>query len=328
LDGDQPALLVRGCSAAHIDRLTIVPTEFRELRGVQSMAGRFQIRGDDIVFVPRFPLVAHASYSLLLDGTEVASVVAPHRAASPVATVRTIAPTASEIPFNQLKLYIEFTQPMSEGWAASAIEVRRADDGKQLAGVFLPLEPELWDPLRQRLTVLFDPGRIKRGLAPNAEAGYPLVEGEPILVVVNREFRDAENRRLVAAAVRHYAVGPAVRARIDPARWSIQSPLVGTRDPLVVVFDRPLDRALLEHSLVVETAAGRVEGTVQIEVGERRWRFAPSRGWRAGNYRIRVDTRLEDLAGNSLTRVFDRDLTCEADTPVEVDQIILDFRVG
>ena len=68
---------------------------------------------------------------------------------------------------------------MSEGFAARGVQVLRADSGQPLQGVFLTMDPELWDPERRRLTLLLDPGRIKRGLVPNLEAGYPLNEGNP-----------------------------------------------------------------------------------------------------------------------------------------------------
>ncbi len=320
---------MRGCSVAHVERLALVPTEFRELRGVQPMAGRFEVRDDEIVFFPRFPPIGGTSYSLLLDGADVATIVVPQRAVTPVARVRSVFPSTAELPFNQLKLYLEFAHPMSEGWATRAIEVRRAADAQLVPGVFLPMEPELWDPGRQRLTVLLDPGRIKRGLAPNAEAGYPLEEGVPIVIVVERGFRDAEGRPLIAGAARTYRVGPAVRTRVDPSRWSVRYPRLDTRDPLVVDFDRPLDRGLLEHCLVVmDTLRSRLEGRMLITPGERRWSFTPSWAWRAGDYQLVVDARLEDLAGNSLTRVFDRDLTRLDDAPTELDRRIVEFRLS
>ena len=63
---------------------------------------------------------------------------------------------------------------------------------KRWRGVFLPPEPELWDARNAtRLTMLLDPGRIKRGLVPNLEFGYPLVEGTTISIGIDAAFRDA-----------------------------------------------------------------------------------------------------------------------------------------
>ena len=81
-----------------------------------------------------------------------------------------------------------------------------------------PMDPELWDPARTRLTVLLDPARIKRGLAPHREAGYALAR--------RRRGRDRgrprvpRRRRPSAGRGRDSplrASGPDVRRRVDPA---------------------------------------------------------------------------------------------------------------
>ena len=43
---------------------------------------------------------------------------------------------------------------------------------------WIGINQELWDPGMQRLTLLLDPGRIKRGVGPNLEAGLALERGE------------------------------------------------------------------------------------------------------------------------------------------------------
>ena len=120
-------------------------------------------------------------------------------------------PTADELPANQLKLYIHFSRPMSEGWAARAVHGRRVDNDEPLEGVFFAMEPELWNRKRRRLTLLFDPGRIKRGLVPNEEAGYPLIEEVPIIVSIDASFRDTAGRPLRTGAERRLEIGPALR---------------------------------------------------------------------------------------------------------------------
>jgi hypothetical protein len=215
---------------------------------------------------------------------------------------------------------------MSEGWAASAIGVRRADTGEALDGAFLPMEPELWDRRRRRLTVLFDPGRIKRGLAPHEEAGYPLVEGVPIEVEITDRFRDAEGLPLQGPVTRRYDIGPPERTPVDPGRWVFRPPAAGSTGALVVRFDRPLDHALLEHCLgVVGPGGAALAGRTTVGSGERSVRFTPAAPWRAGRHAVRVDTRLEDLAGNSIARVFDRDLTRADQVPVAATVVTIGF---
>jgi hypothetical protein len=185
----------------------------------------------------------------------------------------------------------------------------------------------LWDRDRTRLTLLLDPGRIKRGLLGHDQAGYPLTEGVAVVVAVDGSFRDAAGRPLLAAAERGYHVGPPVRAKVDPGAWQITPPRLASRERLTVDFDRPLDRALLEHSLTVAADDGaEIPGRAEIAHGERRWSFAPDRPWRPGAHELIVDALLEDLAGNSLARVFDRDLNRLIDDPLDIRQATLTFR--
>lgn len=321
-----------------VARLAVLPSGLVEagadLRGLQPVAGRFALHGDAVCFIPRFPFLDGAGYSLLLlpapgderGNTGTWTIQRPARAGAPETSVVAIYPTADGLPVNQLKLYVHFSHSMSEGWAARAIHVRRADTHQPLADVFLGMAPELWDQERRRLTLLLDPGRIKRGLVPNQEAGYPLTEGVPVVVTIDTSFRDAAGRPLRNGAERRYEVGPPLRVRIDPAKWRLHEPAIGSADPLSVEFDRPLDSALLQHCLWVNDPAGMpLGGHGAVGPGERAWRFQPQSPWKQGRYVVMVDPRLEDLAGNSLVRVFDRDLTRAEDAPADARHVAMDF---
>ena len=320
-----------GRPAAELNRrLAFLPSEMVEagvnVRALQPLAGHFEIDEDEICFIPRFPFLDGTSYSLLVDNLEVWTIQRPAQAGAPTTSVVAIYPSADELPVNQLKLYVHFSSPMSEGWASRAVHVRRADSDEPLDGVFLAMEPELWDGDRRRLTLLLDPGRIKRGLVPNEEAGYPLIEGVPVVISIDTEFRDAAGRPLLTGADRRYEVGPPVRVRVVPMDWRHQCPPAKSTAPLTVEFDRPLDHALLEHSLRVSDAAGvSLAGEGSVGPGERSWRFEPQAPWEEGRYVVTVDPRLEDLAGNSLIRVFDRDLSRAEDVPADGRRVAIEF---
>ena len=303
------------------------------MRALQPPAGHFAIDEDSICFIPRFPFLNGMSYSLVVHSglagerageLEVWSIQRPSRAGAPTTGVVAIYPTAEEVPVNQLKFYMHFSSPMSEGWAARAVHVRRADNSEPLDDVFLTME--LWDPKRRRLTLLLDPGRIKRGLVPHEEARYPLTEGVPVVVIIDAEFRDAAGQPLRTGMERRYKVEPAVRVRVNPADWRFHYPAAGTLSPLTVEFDRSLDHALLESSLWVNNAAGApMAGRGSIGPGERSWRFEPQSPWEEGRYAVVADPRLEDLAGNSLIRTFDRDLMRAEDVSVDVRAVAIEF---
>ncbi|MYC31165.1 MAG: hypothetical protein F4X65_13925 [Chloroflexi bacterium] len=323
-------------------RLAVVTTEAAEAAPdladndqLPRVAGSFRIAGDSVFFVPRFPFVEGMSYSLLLYGTpssgharvpEVRNIRRPSREVPPTARVEAIYPDVSSVPVNLLKIYVQFSESMSEGRAERSIRVYREDTGEPLEGVFVPLDPELWDPERKRLTLLLDPARIKHGLVPNMEAGYPLIEGVPFRLVIGSEFRNAAGSPMLSCAERVYQVGPEVSERLIPNRWQLTVPPVGSRDPLLVEFDRPLDYALLQRSLWIEGPQGNpVAGGARSGNGESSWTFAPDLPWTEGPYRLVVAPELEDLAGNSPVRVFDRDITQSESASALADGVSLSF---
>ncbi|MFM8471092.1 MAG: hypothetical protein ACKODH_14200, partial [Limisphaerales bacterium] len=60
--------------------------------------------------------------------------------------------------------------------------------------------------------------------------------------------------------------------------------------------------------LRVSRATGEVAGEITVTAGELEWRFIPAQPWRAGPHELRVNTAIEDHAGNSLARPFEVNL--------------------
>lgn len=220
-----------------------------------------------------------------------------------VAETRVVAvhPTAHRVPSNLLRIYIEFSTPMREDQART--RVRLLDDsGRVVQGAFLEMDQELWDPSHQRLTMLFDPGRVKRGIRSNLEMGAPLLEGHRYRLVVDSGWPDAKGAPLRAPFTHELLVGAFDGASPNPSKWVLTAPRNGTHDTLVVRFDEPLDHALAARAIGVVG----VTGDARVLAGDTAWQFAPATPWPA-SASLRVGLMLEDLAGNSVGRVFDSD---------------------
>jgi len=289
----------------------------------QSMAGTFERVGEALVFTPRFVFVDGVYYVLLVDGEPVGTLQRPVAPPPVPTTVTGIFPTGTHVPVNALRLYVQFSAPMSEGFAARSVRLTDAETGAPIRDALLDFTHELWDPARTRLTVLFEPGRIKRGLLPHLESGFPLMQGRGIVLTVDAGFKDAAGRPLEERFSRRYQVGPALTTRVDPSLWVVTKPVAGTMAGLHVTFDRPLDRGLLARCLSVRDAdGGPLDGEVHVAGGERMWSFRPTQAWPAGAT-LAVDTRLEDVCGNSVLRPFDRDLASEADDPAGEQCVVL-----
>jgi hypothetical protein len=328
-------LRITGLAAETRDRdLAVLPGEAASAThgAMQPMAGGFVRSAEGVDFVPRFPFLEGRAYSLVIAPCTafpagcVLTLRREARAVAPSPAVAAVHPDVEVAPLNLLKLYVRFSEPMAEGAARRGVRVEDTRTGEPLDGVFLDMDPELWDPERRRLTLLLDPGRIKRGLVPHEEAGYPLSEGAVIRLTIGAPFRSASDAPLAAVFSRTYAVGAALRRPISTDDWRLDAPDEGSIAPLRLEFDRPLDHAMLEHAFQVLDAEGAaVAGVGATLPGEMGWAFHPAAAWRGGPHRLIVDARLEDLAGNSLRRVFDRDLACEGDLGVQTDEVTLSF---
>jgi hypothetical protein len=79
---------------------------------------------------------------------------------------------------------------------------------------------------------------------------------------------------------------------------------------------------------VLDGAIDPVHGEATIDDGDCSWRFRPLSVWQPGSYTLRVDGRLEDAAGNSLRRVFDRDLRLREHDPLDADFVDLAFTLS
>jgi hypothetical protein len=294
--------------------------------GLPPMAGRLVRDGDDTCFVPRFAFVDGTGYTVVVDGVTAAVLVRPRPDQPRTTEVLGIRPTATEVPRNLLRFYVWFSAPMSEGYAAGCVQL--VDDAREvMTGALLPTEHELWDGDRRRLTVLLDPARIKRGLAGHRQIGYPLRSGESFQVVVDDGFRDARGIPLQAGAEQRYEVGADERRRVEPGGWVLTAPSSRTCEPLVVAFDRSLDHGLLARCLHVVGPDGRlVDGMPEVGPEERSWRLVPGEAWAPGAHQLVVDPVLEDLAGNSVSRVFDRELGRPEDEPRDGRPVTVPFR--
>lgn len=280
---------------------------------VPPVGGTYRVDGTRLVFTPRYPPLPGLKYRAALalaNATpierELALPKAPRGETKP-ARVAQIYPSANVLPENHLRFYIHFSEPIDRGQAYEHLELLD-QAGKPVEAAFLELGEELWDPSGRRFTLLLDPGRIKQGLKPREEQGPILQSGKKYTLVVKKGWLDQQGHPLAAEFRKPFSVGPVIDERIDPQQWKINAPHVGTTEPLVVRFPRPLDRALLERTLSVVDRQGRpIAGRIAIADAERRWEFTPDSAWTGLGQQLVVDTVLEDTAGNNIARAFEVD---------------------
>ncbi len=316
------------------------------------LLGSYSVDGPILRFQPRFPLEPGVRYRAEFDpvrlhglvrtmapgsgsteGTPastnplVAEFSIPVRPAPPTTIVLGVDPTGALLPENLLRFYIRFSGPMSRGEASRHLRLLGAT-GKPVDAPFLHLDEELWSGDGTRLTLLFEPGRIKRGLKPREEVGPILEAGKSYELIVDRDWPDAMGRPLKQGFRKSFRVGEPDDTSPDPRTWRVRPPRAQTRDPLEVRFPEPLDRALLDRLIAVQEAAGPpLPGQISVAAEETIWRWTPSQPWHPGAYRLVIGTELEDVAGNSIARPFEVDLTGPISRRIVSETVVLPFLV-
>src|SRR5260370_10166442 len=125
--------------------------------------------------------------------------------------VTSFEPSAPVLPSNTLRFYISFDHPARGMVHQSDMKLPDSND-RPVNNAFMDFGQELWSPDGKRLTVLFEPGKVKRSVeAPHSELS-PLKEKNLFKVTLGT-FQHV------------FRVGPAVRERIHPAS-SVISPLI------------------------------------------------------------------------------------------------------
>lgn len=297
---------------------------------VPALAGSYTVESGSLIFHPTFPITPGVQYRAVFHppdgGPSVERIFhGPPRDVTPSARVERVYPSSDVLPSNQLRLYIYFSAAMSRGEAGARVHITD-ENGKVLPGVFLPGE-ELWDPAFRRLTLTFDPGRIKRGLTSNEKMGPPIAEGKRYALVIDRDWPDARGVPMVEGFRKTFRGGPAERTPPDPKQWRVVAPQAGTSNALVVDFPTPMNYALLQRMLQVSGSPGRITGTVSTARQETEWRFTPQQAWKAGNYQLIVDTGIEDLAGNHVGQAFDIDVFEHVTERITTKTISLPFSI-
>lgn len=272
---------------------------------VPAILGDLKEKNATLIFQPTFSFRPGLTYTAFLGPSSSYIFTIPAVGEPPILT--DIFPSGGEVPANLLKIYLHFSTPMGEGHAYEHLILTNAA-GDTIEQPFVPLQPELWSEDRRRLTLWLDPGRVKRGLQSHETHGVVLNEGGTYSLTVRAEWKDVQGNRLEQNYQRNFRVTAPDYTQPDPENWSVQVPRAGSTEALVIDFGEPMDHALAQRLIRVTTNSSElVAGKATLGKEEKVWYFTPTEAWPAGSYIIRIDTDLEDLAGNNLNRPFDLD---------------------
>jgi hypothetical protein len=204
-------------------------------------------------------------------------------------------PSGPSVPENLLRIELRFSAPLNPPLNLHDLKLEDAKGG-EIKDPFLDLLLPGRDD--KRITILFDPARVKTGIGANLALGRALHAGERVtLVITHPEFaRPVRKSWRVTAFDGHPP---------QPARWTFASPRAGSRSPLVIHLDKPIS-STAENMIAIRGPEGeRVSGDECLTNGETEWRFTPSRPWKTGTYAVVTHPDLEDVAGNRPSEPFE-----------------------
>jgi hypothetical protein len=318
-------------------RVKVAEAEDRNDEDLPDISGDHEILGDGVRFVPHLPFESGIAFRATLDLgvlghpglAEIQTLEFSFRRETRAAEteVKQVLPSDDVLPENLLRLYVLFSNPMQRGRAADNIAIR-GPDGSAAPDVLYRAPVELWDSNMTCLTILLDPGRLKRGVGPNRMLGPPLTVGQRYTLAVGPGMIDMHGRPLREGFAKSFSVSEAVREAVATEEWTIRPPETGGRQPLELVFPWQLDWAQLWRGITVASESGqRISGRIDIDLGETRWRFTPDAPWHKGVHSVRVSPGLEDICGNTPYGPFDRQIRLADDVAREAAILSIPFEV-
>lgn len=220
-----------------------------------------------------------------------------------------VEPAVAVVPANHLKFYLHFPAPMERGDVFRHLRVVEiSPEGAELGEVPEPFrEVELWDETFTRMTLWFHPGRQKPGVNLNVEIGPVLEEGKHYRLEISGAWPD-EAGVPSGETVRHaFRAGPYDGTRPDPTTWKIEANKTLVR----VEAGEALDPESLRKRVSLRRDGREDFRDVKIAGDATGFSIRPVNSLSAGAWSLVIDPRLEDLAGNSIARSFNRDLAGE-----------------
>jgi len=273
--------------------------------------GLYKVENDYLVFSPYFPFergmtyVARTKYSDTNSSYYYQSFQVGKKQSVDKAKVVSIFPSANKLPENLLRFYVYFNTPMKKGQALKHVKLVDAA-GNIDNHAFMEFKQELWSADGKRFTLLFDPGRIKRGVSTIRELGPALLEGNNYQLIISGDWQDVYGQELSIKTTKDFVVAPAYRQQIE-IKGLITQPGANSNDSLRILFDRMIDHALVQSMIRVEDENKKlISGHWEISEDEKIVQFIPKELWKKGTYRIIMDSRFEDVAGNNLSSLLDQ----------------------
>lgn len=297
--------------------------------------GSYTISADQVVFKPRFLPDPNVSYQvsftwkrleaiteMKLDFSDLVETISFTSLLNDQAEIIGIFPAADTLPANTLRFYIHFSSSMG---FENPYDFIKLFDGKgdEITDPFVELPEGLWNENRTRLTVLFHPGRVKRGVGPNVKYGAILKESEKCTINISNQWLDGNGNPLKDGLTKEIIVSPAKRSKMNLDDWKIEtncnqgcSILLTPHRLIDAEMSKRLIRIIDDQNQPIDFELEHVEGNILITSEDLVV---------TDEYSLIINPRLEDICGNTFLNSFDYE---EGSRVTDGDDLILQLKMG
>jgi hypothetical protein len=114
----------------------------------------------------------------------------------------------------------------------------------------------------------------------------------------------------------------------DPGKWKMVIPAADSTGTFRIDFGEPMDAVLATEAIqILDPDRNVVPGREHLLEEETLYEFSPDQSWHTGDYIIQIETRLEDLAGNNIYRLFDQKISNQKAIEYVNDVVELTFQI-
>jgi len=258
-------------------------------------------------FIPIVPLGWNQDYTLIC-GRDIQYFTLQIPDAYEFLSIKNIYPSSSSVPSNILKWYIKFSKAVNTSYIYKHIRFINAS-GDTISNAILPLENTLVSEDKTLITIWIEPGRQKRGLIPNSKQGAVFNPNKTYKLIISNQLKDSEGVPMSADYIHSFKVEYPDRIKPNITNWNIQRPEINSLSSLLIHTNESLDYgSILNNIYIINAQNQKTEGDWRLIQQEKTLSFIPIKPWTQGSYKVLFHAEIEDLAGNNLHKLFDKDI--------------------
>lgn len=218
-------------------------------------------------------------------------------------TVVSMYPMTDTLPSNVLLFHLFFSQPMRED--AQAFNYVHIIDEAGKEKPFTWRQKASWADSGRQLVLMIHPGRIKRGINYATATGPLFEHGKRYTLKTEGALVSIDGVQAEPYETTFYIKHADRRSPSFMLFDNQQKPKAGTREPLHISFNEPMDYGTVGIGVEVKDKSGKnVRGHFEA-VSDSHWLFIPDAVWSASSYDLVYNDFLADLASNHIERLFE-----------------------